>query len=106
VLFFIILSVQARSIDKIESGTENEMSKEPDDNEKYLKLLTYLNNQETNNHNDDDDVNNDSSSSSTEDVQQFPKRGFFLFPNRRSSSQRYRPIYSYGRKSHWDTFFG
>jgi len=104
--FLIILSVQARSIDKIESGIENEMSKKPNDkrlsSEQYSKLLTYLKNQETNTFNDDD---SDSSASSTEDVTQLPKRDFFLFSNRRSS-QRYRPIYSYGRKSHWDTFFG
>jgi hypothetical protein len=105
-LFFFNL-VQARYIDKIESGTENGISKEPTDkrlpSKQYFKFLTYLKNQETNIYNDDD---SDSSGSSTEDIKLLPKRGFFLFPNRRSSSQRYRPIYSYGRKSHWDTFFG
>jgi hypothetical protein len=98
--------VQARPIDKIESGIETAMSEEENDKpsffEKYSKLLTYLKNQETNIDNDD---SNDLSSSSTEDVKQSSKRAFSLFPNRRSS-QRYRPIYTYGRKSHWDTFFG
>jgi len=82
------------------------MSKEPNDKQhfskQYSKFLKYLKNQETNIYNDD---NSDSSASSTEDIKLLPKRGFFLFPNRRSSP-RYRPIYSYGRKSHWDTFFG
>lgn len=82
------------------------MSKETNDKrrfaDEYSKLLTYLKNQETTNDNEDD---NDSSSNSAENIKQMPKRGFFLFPSRRSS-QRYRPVYSYGRKSHWDTFFG
>ncbi len=96
-IFFLNL-VQARSIDKIESDNENSMSKDSID-EDYSKLLKYLKTRKTNYD------NNDSSSSSTEDIKQLHKRGFFLIPNRRSS-QRYRPIYSYGRKSHWDTFFG
>jgi hypothetical protein len=75
------------------------MSKERSD-KYYSKLLTYLKNQQENNSNNDDSL-----SSSTDDTKQSSKRGFFLFPTRRSS-QRYRPIYSYGRKSHWDTFFG
>jgi hypothetical protein len=105
-LIFGLNLVQARSPDKLESGNENEMSKNTDDkqifSERYSKLLTYLKNRGTNFYKDD---SSDSSSSDTDDVKQLSKR-FFLFPARRSSSQRYRPIYSYGRKSHWDTFFG
>ncbi len=89
---FVFDLVQARYI---ESRHEDQISKESSD-KYYSKLLAYLKTQEK---------NNDLSSDSTEDVRQLPKRGFFLFPTRRSS-QRYRPIYSYGRKSHWDTFFG
>ncbi len=29
----------------------------------------------------------------------------FLFPTKRPN-QRYKPAHAYGRKSHWDTFFG
>ena len=50
--------------------------------EQYSNFLTYLKNQKKNIHNND---NNDSSASSSEDIKQLPKRGFFLFPNRRSS---------------------
>lgn len=86
---------------------ESEMSKDNNDKqsilEAYSKLLKYLKTQERIHSYED---NNDSSSNSAENIKQMPKRGFFLFPSRRSS-QRYRPpIYSYGRKSHWDTFFG
>ncbi|CAF0752523.1 unnamed protein product [Rotaria sp. Silwood1] len=70
--------------------------------EQYSKLLTYLKNHRQNFYDND---NNDLSSSSAEDVIQLPKRAFFLFPNRRST-QKNRPITFYGRKSHWDTFFG
>lgn len=91
--------MQARSIDQIESGMENEMSNEPNDKQ-YSKFLTYLKNHDTNFDTDD------SSSDSIENVTPLSKRNFFLFPSRRSSQPRYRPIYSYGRKSHWDTFFG
>ncbi len=84
--------VQARSV---VSRHENEISKQHSD--KYnSKLLSYLTSQLE---------NDDASVDSTENNRQLPKRGFFLFPTRRSS-QRYRPIYTYGRKSHWDTFFG
>jgi hypothetical protein len=95
--------VQARSINTIKSGSESEMSKKTNEKQQfpiqYADLLRYLmNHQKTY---DDNDV----SSSSTEDVKLLPKRGFFLFPDRRSS-QKHRPTYTYGRKSHWDTFFG
>lgn len=80
-----ILLVHSRSI---ESDSESDMGKKVID-KSYSKYLTYLKRHE-NNHDDE---------------KQLPKRDFFLFPSRRSS-QRYRPIYSYGRKSHWDTFFG
>lgn len=76
------------------------MSTETKD-ELYEKLLGYLQDQEANN-----DKEDSSSSSSEENIKPLPKRGFFLFPNRRSNQQRLRPIYTYGRKSHWDTFFG
>ena len=76
------------------------MSKESKD-QLYDKLLAYLQAEDSNNDKDDS-----SSSSNEENLKPLPKRGFFLFPNRRSNQPRLRPIYSYGRKSHWDTFFG
>lgn len=107
--------VQARSIEKAEDGTETAMSKESKD-QFYLKLLAYLQNHDVNDDddddsssssdNDDDEDEDDPSSASDEVPQPSPKRAFFLFPNRRSSQQRLRPMHSYGRKAHWDTFFG
>ena len=79
------------------------MSKKDNFNERYSRLLAYLKNQKPNTYNNNND---DSASTSSEDIKQLPKRGFFLFPDRRSSQRHRQPTYSYGRKSHWDTFFG
>ncbi|CAF2650409.1 unnamed protein product [Rotaria sp. Silwood2] len=94
--------VQARFIDKLESDEQTDKEEFPI--EKYSKLLTYLKNHRQYTY-DNNNNNNDLSSSSTEDVIQLPKRSFFLFPNRRSTKKN-RPTSIYGRKSHWDTFFG
>ncbi|UJR35964.1 hypothetical protein I4U23_028705 [Adineta vaga] len=89
----IILSVQARptQFDKKQLSFED-----------YLKRLTLLAHQNTNIDSDD----SDSLSMSMEDSTPITKRGFLFFPDRRSTKRHYRPMYSYGRKSHWDTFFG
>ena len=91
--------VQTRSIDPIESDVNNvESNARQFSSDQITQFLTYLKHQSRDN-------DNDLSSSDKEDVKPISKRGFFLFPTRRSS-QKYRPTYSYGRKSHWDTFFG
>lgn len=86
--------VYCRSIDTIESGSETDMGKNTLD-KSYSKYLTYLKRHD----------NEYKMTNNQDEGKQLPKRDFFLFPSRRSS-QRYRPVYSYGRKSHWDTFFG
>lgn len=93
-LVFFTLTVCTRSIDKIEGDSGTDMDKKTID-KSYSKYLTYLK------RHDSDYV----STNNHDEEKQSPKRDFFLFPSRRSS-KRYRPIYSYGRKSHWDTFFG
>ncbi|CAF0729982.1 unnamed protein product [Rotaria sordida] len=98
-----ILYIQARYIDRLESNVQTDEQEFP--SEEYSKLLTYLTNHRNNIYYNDNNNHNDLSSSNTEDVIQLAKRAFFLFPNRRST-QKKRPTYFYGRKSHWDTFFG
>ena len=97
-------------MDKIGSSFETRMLEDQNDErfpiKEYLKLLKYLKNQKMRIRNNNNHNNDESSPNNTQDDdKQLLKRGFFLFPNRRSS-QRHRPIYFYGRKSHWDTFFG
>ena len=72
-----------------------------------MMFLTYSINDELNNHQIDQSNNVDirSFSGIQDDTKQL-KRRFFLFPSRRRKHRRYRPKYFYGRKSHWDTFFG
>ncbi|CAF1197860.1 unnamed protein product [Adineta steineri] len=111
ILILNVLFVQTRYTDQrqsdVELDTTNEQNAKQLSFEQYLKLLISLQNQQANN---DDNVNNSDelSSSSTDDDHDKPlsKRGFFLFPDRRSTKRQNRPIYTYGKKSHWDTFFG
>ncbi|CAF0915480.1 unnamed protein product [Rotaria sordida] len=75
----------------------------------YSKLLTLLKNRETKFYENDDDDN--SSDQNDDDISRETKqltsvnRRFFLF-SVQPTTRRNRPYYIYGRKSHWDTFFG
>jgi hypothetical protein len=78
---------------------------------KYSDLLTFIKNQKINSHRNDDDDDN-SSNQNIDDVTILQKeksssinRRFFLYDILRPKYGN-RPSNSYGRKSHWDTFFG
>ncbi|CAM4856308.1 unnamed protein product [Rotaria socialis] len=105
-LFAVILYVQARSIAGLKSDERIETFRKHDDkgfhSEKYYKLLRHLLNHRMNIYNEDND---DLSSRTKGDASVLLKRSNFLFPSR-ASIKRYRPTHAYGRKSHWDTFFG
>ncbi|CAF4002832.1 unnamed protein product [Rotaria magnacalcarata] len=98
--------VQARSIASLKSDERIETFRKHDDNgfhsEKYYKFLRRLLNHRMNAYSEDND---DLSSRTIGDASVLMKRGSFLFPSR-TSIKRYRPTHIYGRKSHWDTFFG
>ena len=65
--------------------------------ERYAKLWLYLKNREN--------FNPTNTVDSMENAKPAPKRSEILYSDRNSNS-RNRPSYTYGRKSHWDTFFG
>jgi hypothetical protein len=75
----------------------------------YSDLLKFLQTRKTNTYkNDDDDNSNqnidDAIAPEKEQISSADRR-FFLFNSKRPSHNK-RPANAYGRKSHWDTFFG
>lgn len=68
----------------------------------YSDLLTFLKNRKTNRYENDDDTNE--MTPRKEQVSFFDRRRVRLdnIPSRYAG----RPSNSFGRKSHWDTFFG
>jgi hypothetical protein len=77
----------------------------------YSDLLTLFRNQKQNfNRHIDDDENNNNRNAHVMLPRKLEQpltteRRFFLFPTKRPN-HRSRPSYGYGKKSHWDTFFG
>lgn len=77
----------------------------------HSNLLAVLNNRQRQFARSNNDDENESSYENMPDMSyetkksKLAKRRFFLFPLQRTD-RRARPLNSYGRKSHWDTFFG
>ena len=68
-------------------------------------LLAQLKNRRVSSQNSNDGDDDQQLRSMDVDKSVAVERRFFLFPSRRTS-RRSRPNSSYGRKAHWDTFFG
>ncbi|CAF0994666.1 unnamed protein product [Rotaria sordida] len=109
-LFVHLLCVPATSIEDVKPVSKA-ARKNPVALPSYSKLLTLLKNRETKFYENDDDDDDNSSDQNDDDISRQRKqltsanRLFFLFPIQRAT-RRSRPLYTYGQKSHWDTFFG
>ncbi|CAF1231850.1 unnamed protein product [Rotaria sp. Silwood1] len=118
-IFLILLCVPAGSIENNEPASKVSR-KNIVELPSYSKLLTLLKNRERKFYQDDADdssssQNDDDDSNSNQKDNDMPhkreqltseNRRFFMFPGQQSSGHRNRPPPTYGRRPHWDTFFG
>lgn len=100
--YFICLTILLGSLDARWIYRDDQIIDPLEDNlspKQRSKLWVYFQNRR--------EQNDVETSNSDENIPILPKRSYLVYADRQSPiNQRNRPNYTYGRKSHWDTFFG